>query len=676
MRVENYSSEFDVPYDNSKKILIQIFTTKSDIEYIVKPMLLELQDRMPNAAIIGMSTSTVISNGELKKNTSTIIIAYMKFSYAETAILESSDKISKSMKTAIKALKRKRKNEKIAIVFGTKFANGDTIVHNFKNDGTEIPIIGGLAEEGLSDESGTKRNFVFTNDGIVENGVAICFLYGTKLNIHTGVDTSWTPIGNKFKVTRSDGNRVYELNNKPIAEIYKHYLGDEALKEIKKDSAFSLNYPLLLSEQSSHMNISVARAIIATTDEYFLFAGNVKEGEHVSFGFSDISVDGSSCDTYFNTKTAQEKTAQEKTEAFFTYSCIARKIILNNAAQEESLMLNRIAPTNGCFTYGEFFFRSREDGAFKNKFLNQSLVILGLYENGSSEKKKSLCKPVSSKGGIKRRAMHHFINTISKELNDAISKTEIAFKMEKEAKHISNFQLEINLVKDMLAMLKDRIVSNIQDINASVTDVSFKNDVNKLEPNDILLMKSQIDIASEKINSTLIAYDKVIQGSTSNEPGAFLLSDVFETLFTVLSPSLIKKNIILDFHLNREQDEITIKNNSLAFKKILLPIIMNSVESIEKRIGFSDGRIDISVETESKEWVVFKVKDNGIGIKEENLPNIFKCGYSTKEKGSGNGLGLYLTKQLLDEYIGGKIFIYNNLDDHGATVEFSIPHIK
>jgi signal transduction histidine kinase len=65
------------------------------------------------------------------------------------------------------------------------------------------------------------------------------------------------------------------------------------------------------------------------------------------------------------------------------------------------------------------------------------------------------------------------------------------------------------------------------------------------------------------------------------------------------------------------------------------------------------------------------VKDNGTGINSETLSKVFDPYYTTKPQGRGTGIGLYVTKLLIEKHMGGKIRIYNN-PESGASVEITL----
>jgi signal transduction histidine kinase len=54
--------------------------------------------------------------------------------------------------------------------------------------------------------------------------------------------------------------------------------------------------------------------------------------------------------------------------------------------------------------------------------------------------------------------------------------------------------------------------------------------------------------------------------------------------------------------------------------------------------------------------IMLEFKDNGVGIKQEHLPQIFEMFKRFNNKGSGSGLGLYIVKRIVENY-EGKIIV-------------------
>lgn len=102
--------------------------------------------------------------------------------------------------------------------------------------------------------------------------------------------------------------------------------------------------------------------------------------------------------------------------------------------------------------------------------------------------------------------------------------------------------------------------------------------------------------------------------------------------------------------LKLEKEPKTIKVDKELFKDLILNLISNSIQAIP---ADRQGLIEISTETADGKSVL-TIKDNGTGISEADLPNIFKPFYSTKGYGKGTGLGLSFAERVVKEH-GGKI---------------------
>ena len=83
---------------------------------------------------------------------------------------------------------------------------------------------------------------------------------------------------------------------------------------------------------------------------------------------------------------------------------------------------------------------------------------------------------------------------------------------------------------------------------------------------------------------------------------------------------------------------------------------------IEKNIN--DPKIELFIDNRGLNSII-KVKDNAGGIKEDNLENIFDPYFSTKSSSKGTGLGLYISKLIIEKNMGGELSVYN--DKNGAV---------
>jgi len=108
------------------------------------------------------------------------------------------------------------------------------------------------------------------------------------------------------------------------------------------------------------------------------------------------------------------------------------------------------------------------------------------------------------------------------------------------------------------------------------------------------------------------------------------------------------------FLQNYDREIPDIEANEQDIKEIFINLIDNAVKAI-KRVRRGEGIISIETEIVKSggiEYIQISVKDNGIGIKNEDSENIYKRGYSTYE--GGTGMGLVIVMKILSNY-GGKI---------------------
>lgn len=100
--------------------------------------------------------------------------------------------------------------------------------------------------------------------------------------------------------------------------------------------------------------------------------------------------------------------------------------------------------------------------------------------------------------------------------------------------------------------------------------------------------------------------------------------------------------------------------NSELFEWVIENLIKNALDAIEG----TSGKIQIAVR-KVKKRVEVEVSDSGKGIEMKRRKDVFRPGYSTKKRGWG--LGLSLSKRIIEGYHGGKIFVKSSMPGEGTT---------
>ena len=100
--------------------------------------------------------------------------------------------------------------------------------------------------------------------------------------------------------------------------------------------------------------------------------------------------------------------------------------------------------------------------------------------------------------------------------------------------------------------------------------------------------------------------------------------------------------------------------NAELFEWVVENLIKNAIDAI----GSKKGEVRISI-VDSEKSIEINVSDNGKGINAKNKKDIFKPGYSTKSRGWG--LGLSLSKRIIEDYHKGKLLLLNSTLNEGTT---------
>lgn len=145
-----------------------------------------------------------------------------------------------------------------------------------------------------------------------------------------------------------------------------------------------------------------------------------------------------------------------------------------------------------------------------------------------------------------------------------------------------------------------------------------------------------------------------------------LLSEIVDEAIGTVQSHSQEKNLNLEVQFPKE---LTLRTDRKRLLQCLLNFLSNAVKYSE------EGTVTLRV-NESDSHVVISVSDTGIGIAKENIPKLFEAferfESHLKIKAGGTGLGLYLTRKIATEILGGEIAV-NSEEGKGSTFTMKIP---
>lgn len=221
-----------------------------------------------------------------------------------------------------------------------------------------------------------------------------------------------------------------------------------------------------------------------------------------------------------------------------------------------------------------------------------------------------------------------------------------------------------NEMKDLVGNISHQWKQPINELSGIImlleTKMMLEQKISK-EELEITMSRSRkiIDFMAETVDT----FNNYYNITNLNEKTS--LDKIIDDVIFMLKGCLNEKNIEVKVKLQKNISILSGNANSL--KQVILSIINNAKDVIKER-KIQAPKITISIK-EKKSHIAIYIKDNAGGIREENFNKIFEMSYSDKKIGSG--IGLYISKKIIEEKFNGKIYAQNYYD--GACFNILIP---
>jgi len=185
--------------------------------------------------------------------------------------------------------------------------------------------------------------------------------------------------------------------------------------------------------------------------------------------------------------------------------------------------------------------------------------------------------------------------------------------------------------------------------------------MNYNDPNKVLDIAEEISNDVEKLNKITIRFSKI--GSKPDLKPQNLYNEVIKVT-DYFNRRLPQTGKTVELKITGDKNLCALINSDL-FEWVIENLLKNALDAIEDKAGL----ITISI-SEGKKFAEVEVSDNGKGIDIKRRKDVFRPGYSTKKRGWG--LGLSLSKRIIEGYHGGKIFVKSSIPGEGTTFKIQL----
>ena len=665
-------------YKTANEVLLKVMTAQfknSDS----KEMFRALKENFPKAKIIGTSMTNfghkrpddnseqawVSSVADLSENYAVISCIYFYSPTSKVKILEIDANEINSVHETIEFFTNKFnriKNLKGVEVICSNSSNflGDglsLLTQNFK----DVPFFGVIAGtsygekvdchyhsivQELQGEEVTR--FIIGNE-YHNDGIVIAAYSGDDLHIKANYTLGWKAIGKEMTVTENLGTvGLSKIDGVPAVDIYKKYL-NIIPNEFLMFNVFE--FPFLVDRGG----LDFAR-VPSIYDEMgrLYFNSDIHKDEKIRLSY------GNPRDLLKESEKVGRQMKKFDPQAITLYICGARTIFLNTDYYAEISIFKKVLPEAlYCFGNGEIYKYKGQGGV-----AGSAIISIGfregparnfsVYDAPKLQENFDGIVPLAKRLAAFLEATTNELNETNDDLKYAVVAAEAANKS--KSQFLSNMSHEIRTPINAILGMNEMILRESEDENILEYAENIRSAGNSL-----------LGIVND-----ILDFSKIEVGKMDIIPVEYSLSSLLNDLVHMVQKRAEDKD--LTFHIEADENlPSELFGDEIRIKQVITNILTNAVKYTEKggvtfKVGFkkiSDDEILLCV----------KIKDTGIGIKEEDIKKLFSAFERIEEKRNrtieGTGLGMNITQRLLE--MMGTALQVASVYGEGSEFSFELP---
>ena len=217
---------------------------------------------------------------------------------------------------------------------------------------------------------------------------------------------------------------------------------------------------------------------------------------------------------------------------------------------------------------------------------------------------------------------------------------------------------------DMLSMIAHQWRQPLNQMSFVVMNIESAYEYDELTEDYLTTKVKEANELLEFMSVTIDDFKNYF--APDKEKTSELINDVINQAISLIKKTLDSESIELELEFSSQKEVLIYKNE---FIQVVLNLIKNARDAL-RDLDVENPKIIIKTQ-DTDFGLNVSFSDNGGGIKEDILEKIFEPYFSTKDEKNGTGLGLYMSKMIIEGHMDGELSVVNAND--GAMFEIRIP---
>lgn len=261
-----------------------------------------------------------------------------------------------------------------------------------------------------------------------------------------------------------------------------------------------------------------------------------------------------------------------------------------------------------------------------------------------------------------------------KELNESLEeKVRIEVSKNQEKEKMLFEQSKMASMGEMIENIAHQWRQPLSVISTSASGMKIKKEFDSLDDSTFNSTVDNIVRVTKHLSQTIDDFRNFFKNS--KEKQEFSIKKVISKNLNLMDSAFKSNDITVQVHMIK--DKIIYGYENELTQAVLN--ILNNAKDVLKESNIKSEKYIFINGFSTPEYFVLSIRDNGGGIKSEIISKIFEPYFTTKHKSLGTGIGLYMTRQIINDHMRGSIevknskFVYEDEEFEGAEFVITLP---